>query len=460
MEDNNAIGLLEFNLLLKEIIEGNFMGDIWLIAEIADLKVNSASGHCYMELIEKKNNQVVAKIRANIWSFNYQRIAQRFFKNTGTTLQNGIKILFTASVNFHEIYGPSLVIKNIDENYTLGDHEKNKTEIFNRLQKEGLLQKNKIINWPVFIKKIAVISSENAAGYEDFCHQLHYNAKQFVFHTTLFPSLMQGEHIYKNIIDQINEIIIRKEDFDCIAIIRGGGASMDLNGFNNYELCKTIAMCPLPVVSGIGHDRDHTLLDEVVHTKLKTPTAVAEFFVSKAQDMLEYIEGLKDAIEQISKEKISRNKLRINKLGIGLFEKSSGFSKQQNQKINTVKENLSVLVFKKIKQHETFLREVPARVKSYLMQLNQKQYIVLNQFHQQLEYTNKSNFQKQKNKIAQYQQTVKYLNPQNVLNRGYTMVKNQQNFIKSVSDFNPNEEFVVIFKDGEKTIKYNLDGKK
>jgi exodeoxyribonuclease VII large subunit len=270
MENNAAIGLLELNVLIKEIIEGNFMGDIWIIAEIADLKVNSASGHCYLELIEKKNNQVIAKMRANIWSFNYQKIAQKFFRATGSSLQNGLKILFTASLTFHEIYGPSLVIKNIDENYTLGDHEKNKKDIFNRLLKEGLIAKNSQLELPVFTKKIAIISSENAAGLEDFLSQLHNNPKKFIFNTTLFPAIMQGEKIYSSIISQIESIQNQDEHFDCIAIIRGGGAIMDLNGFNNYDLCKCIAECSLPVISGIGHDRDHTLVDDVVHTKLNT----------------------------------------------------------------------------------------------------------------------------------------------------------------------------------------------
>jgi exodeoxyribonuclease VII large subunit len=454
MENNAAIGLLELNVLIKEIIEGNFMGDISLIAEIADLKVNSASGHCYLELIEKKNNQIVAKMRANIWSFNYQKIAQKFFKNTGTSLQNGLKILFSASVTYHEIYGPSLVIKNIDENYTLGDHEKNKKEIFNRLLKEGLIGKNAQLELPVFTKKIAVISSENAAGWEDFLNQLHHNPKKFVFQTTLFPATMQGEQIYTSIIHQIERIQNQKDDFDCIAIIRGGGASMDLNGFNNYELCKCIAECSLPVISGIGHDRDHTLVDDVVHTKLKTPTAVAEFFINKFQDIYEYLSGLKDALEQISREKIVRNKQKINRLGLMLVEKSSVFNKRQNKKVNDLKEELSHLCLQKISKNQSLLQSIPVKLNNIISQNNQSKQHILTNIQQKLRYSFGSIVQKQHNILQKHQQSIKYLNPQNVLNRGYVLVKNQeQKIVKSKQEFNPNQNFTIVFKDGEQIIK-------
>jgi exodeoxyribonuclease VII large subunit len=457
--DNNAIGLLELNSLIKEIIEGNFMGDIWLIAEIADLKVNSASGHCYLELIEKKNDQVVAKMRANIWSFNYQKIAQRFFKNTGTNLQNGLKILFSASVSYHEIYGPSLVIKNIDENFTIGDHEKNKKEIYNRLLKEGFIGRNNQLELPVFTKKIAVISSDNAAGLEDFLNQLHHNPKKFVFETTLFPAIMQGEKIYISIIQQLLAIQQQKEEFDCIAIIRGGGANMDLNGFNNYELCKCIAECSLPVISGIGHDRDHTLVDDVVHTKLKTPTAVAEFFIRKSQDIYEYLEGLKTAFEQITREKLVRNKQKVNRLGLMLVEKSSVFNKKQNKKINELKDDLGHFCIKVINHNKNQLQNIPVKLSNVVKQNKQIKTHKLLNLHQKLVFSFGNITQKQTNLLDQCQKTLKYLHPQNVLNRGYAIIKNQnQVIVKSKNEFNVNEKFTIVFKDGEKTIINKANG--
>jgi exodeoxyribonuclease VII large subunit len=457
--DDNAIGLLELNNLIKEIIEGNFIGDIWLIAEIADLKVNSASGHCYLDLIEKKNNQIVAKMRANIWSINYQKIAQRFFKNTGTSLQNGLKILFSASVSYHEIYGPSLVIKNIDENFTLGNHEKNKKEIYNRLLNEGFVGRNHQLEMPIFTKKIAVISSENAAGLEDFLNQLHHNPKKFVFETTLFPAIMQGEQIYSGIIQQLLAIQQQKDKFDCIAIIRGGGASIDLNGFNNYELCKCIAECNLPVISGIGHERDHTLVDDVVHTKLKTPTAVAEFFIRKSQDIFEYLEGIKAALEQVTREKILRNKQKVNKLGLLLVDKSFVFNKKQNKKINELKDDLGQFCIRVINKNKNQLQNIPIKLSNLAKQNKQIKTHKLVNLHQKLIFSFGNITQNQNNLLNQYNKTLKYLHPQNVLNRGYTIIKNQNQFIvKSENEFNVNEKFTIVFKDGEKIINNVING--
>ncbi len=285
MQDFNHVSLSQLNAMIREAIEMNFLDEIWLVAEIAEMRIAGA-GHCYLDLVEKRENRIVARMRANIWKFQYDRITSRFFAATGSSLQKGMKVLFSVSISFHEQYGISLVVKNIDPSYSLGDLERKKKEIIQQLTKEGLVGKNGQLELEIVPKKIAIISSETAAGYDDFLNQLNNNSGGYLFEVQLFQSTMQGDGVEGSIINNLE--VIRKDDFDCVVIIRGGGASLDLAGFDNYNLGKAIAEFPIPVLTGIGHERDETIADIVSHTKLKTPTAVAEFLIEKMQNFEEY----------------------------------------------------------------------------------------------------------------------------------------------------------------------------
>lgn len=259
----------------------------WVVAEIAELRV-AHNGHCYLELVEKsEDNRFVAKVRANIWAYTYRNLGTWFERMAGEPLRSGMKILANAEVQYHPLYGLSLNIRDLDPNYTLGERARQRMETIRQLQDEGVLEMNKELSLPIAPQRIAVISSATAAGYGDFTHQLARNPRAYRFVAQLFPAVMQGDAAVESIISAMHQVYEQQEDFDVLVLIRGGGAQTDLDCFDAYDLAAHLAQFPLPVLTGIGHDRDETVADLVAHTSLKTPTAVAEFLING----LEAVEG-------------------------------------------------------------------------------------------------------------------------------------------------------------------------
>jgi exodeoxyribonuclease VII large subunit len=279
---DGQISLTELNFLIKESLDVSFPEQLWVIAEIGELKVNRA-GHCYIELVEKDNNtdKIKARSRATIWTWQFRFIQPYFETTTGQKLQAGLKVLVAVSVEFHEVYGISLNIKDIDPNYTLGDMARKRQEIINSLTEEGVFDMNKEIPLAEIPSRIAIISSPTAAGYEDFMSQLINNTEGYKFYTKLFPASMQGKEASSTIINALDYIYEYEDLFDLVVIIRGGGSQMDLSCFDDYDLALHVTQFPLPVVTGIGHEKDESIVDLVANTKLKTPTAVAEFLISQ-----------------------------------------------------------------------------------------------------------------------------------------------------------------------------------
>ena len=267
------------------------LSDVWITAETSDLR--SSGGHCYMELIQKDpdTGAVVARSRAVIWANAFARIGAEFFAATGSRLRSDMKIMARVSVNFHAAYGFSLIISDIDPAYTVGDLARRRNEILARLNEEGLADLNRSLPWPHTPCRIAIISAKGAAGYGDFVKHLHRNRQGLRFDTTLFTAALQGEHTSASVIAALENIMERVDDFDCVVIIRGGGAVSDLASFDDYELAANVAQFPLPIIVGIGHERDVTVLDFVANTRVKTPTAAAEFLISR---MAEALQRLRD----------------------------------------------------------------------------------------------------------------------------------------------------------------------
>lgn len=457
--EQNQLTLSQLNFLIKDTLEGNFMEDIWLIAEIAEIR-NASSGHCYLELVEKKNQKTIARIRANIWSFNYQRISGQFFKATGDTIKAGMKILCFATVGFHEVFGLSLVIKNIDENYSLGELERQKKEILARLVKEGLTNLNKAKEFPMLPKKVALISSSSAAGYEDFMNQIENNPNQYNFNITFFNALMQGDGLGVSIIAQLNEIIKQINQFDIVVILRGGGAAMDLQGFNDYELCKVIAQFPIPVISGIGHERDHTLVDEVTHTKVKTPTAAAEFLIGKFEEIDAYLQGQKEALVYVTKELVNKYKRKNQKVGLNIIQLTKAF---QKQKINDIQGNKNKFINaskKQLQKHQQLINYFPRNIKTNLQnytKTEQKKHLDIIKM---ISVSKKNLIQKKQLSLVNKKQIVDLTNPINVLKRGYSIIKNNEGgYIKSALEFDKQTKMEVIFKDGERSFEITNDKK-
>src|SRR5574344_1671748 len=309
-----STSLYELNSMVKETIELTMADEYWVEAELSE--VREARGHCFLELIQKDahNNTPIAKAQAKIWVSRWMLLRPLFERVTGEHLRVGMKVLLCVTPSFHQAYGFSWIVDDIDPTYTVGDMARRRQEIIDHLKKAGIFTMNKELEIPMFAQRIAVISSETAAGYGDFCHQLSNNPYGLVFHTNLFPAVMQGEQVETSIIQALNAIYDSINDFDVVVIIRGGGATSDLSGFDTQELAENVAQFPLPVITGIGHERDDTILDLISNTRVKTPTAAAEFLVDRLKRVLDHIEELQTKIVNTITQRIKVEKLHIDNI--------------------------------------------------------------------------------------------------------------------------------------------------
>ena len=292
--EQQALSLHELNGLVKRSIRSCLPDTYWIQAELSDVRTNY-SGHCYLEFVQKdaSGNNLIAKARGTIWSNIFKMLKPYFEQETGQAFTSGIKVLVEVSVEFHELYGYSLTVLDIDPTYTVGDMERKRREILRQLEEEGVIDLNKELEMPILPQRVAVISSATAAGYGDFCNQLANNPRGYGFRTELFSAIMQGERVEESIIAALDAIYERMKEFDVVVIIRGGGATSDLSGFDTYELAANCAQFPLPIITGIGHERDDTVLDKVAHTRVKTPTAAAEYLIAR-------MDKCADALDEMS----------------------------------------------------------------------------------------------------------------------------------------------------------------
>ena len=299
MMEAQALSLYELNGLIKRSIRSCMPDTYWVQAELSDVRSNY-SGHCYLEFVQKDvaGNNLIAKARGTIWSNIYKMLKPYFEQETGQTFASGIKVLVQVAVEFHELYGYSLTVLDIDPTYTVGDMARKRREILRQLEEEGVIDLNKELDMPMLPQRIAVISSATAAGYGDFCNQLQNNPRGYDFHTELFPAIMQGERVEETILAALDAINERMDEFDAVVIIRGGGATSDLSGFDTYLLAASCAQFPLPIITGIGHERDDTVIDSVAHTRVKTPTAAAEFLIAKLDKCADVLDEMSSRLMQ------------------------------------------------------------------------------------------------------------------------------------------------------------------
>ena len=311
---NEALTLFELNSLVRELVEVSFDKPYWVVGELSDASTPAFGGHFYGELVQKDeaSDRIVARARITCWARNYNIIRLRFQKEAGETLRKGLQVKLLVKVSFHEQYGYSLNVLDIDSTFTLGDLAKRRREILLQLEKDGILHDNQSLPLPRLLRRIAVISSPTAAGYGDFCHQLEQNDFGFRFDVKLFPAVMQGEQVPESIIAAL-EAIASPPTFDLVVIIRGGGASSDLSDFDSYELAACIAQYPLPVLTGIGHERDETVLDFVAHTRVKTPTAAAAFIIQHQAAEAALLDDLYMRLTRLADDRIYREKQRLER---------------------------------------------------------------------------------------------------------------------------------------------------
>lgn len=312
---DNSLTLYELNNRVRNVLNEGMAESYWVTAELSDVRSN-ATGHCYMELVQKdeKSKNLIAKARATIWANTYVLLKPYFEKETGQPFESGIKVLVKVSVEFHELYGLSLTISDIEPSYTIGELARNRREILLQLEAEGVLNLNKELEIPTLPQRIAVISSATAAGYGDFCNQLKNNGNGFVFYPVLFPAIMQGERTEESIIAALNRIAKHQELWDVVVIIRGGGSTSDLSGFDTYNLATNCAQFPLPIITGIGHERDDTVIDAVAHTRVKTPTAAAELLVGFINETASQLNGYIREVTSGVTDRMQQEKHRISLL--------------------------------------------------------------------------------------------------------------------------------------------------
>lgn len=320
--DKRHITLLQLQTMIKTQLDQQFALPLWVVAEISEMKVNY-SGHCYLELVEKGgDNQVpCAKTSAVIWRSAYGAISSYFSSATGGELRVGLKVLLKVAVNYHQLYGLSLQIQDIDPMYTMGDMERQRQLTIERLLSDGVYDMNRTLGLPPIIQRIAVVSSRNAAGYQDFINEL--GRAPYYFAIELFDAFMQGNDAERSIVDALEQIAARMDEFDTVVIIRGGGSQSDLACFNSYRLCSHIAQFPLPVITGIGHDKDQSVADLVAAVALKTPTAVATMLVDSLMEVDNYFDTLHDNLLQVTVGALDTQKRRVHSASISLSQVST-----------------------------------------------------------------------------------------------------------------------------------------
>lgn len=466
------VSLSELQRQVKGKLEDLFSMPVWVKAEISEMTVNR-SGHCYLDLVETQEgtDTVIARCRATIWSYTFRMLRPYFETTTGQAFTEGLKVLLQAKVEYHEIYGFSLNIRDIDPVYTLGDMARQRREILLRLQEAGVLEMNKDLELPMVPQHIAIISSPTAAGLQDFMNQLHKNPYGFVFYTKLFPAVMQGMDAPRSITDSLEQIFMHEEMFDAVVIIRGGGAQIDLACFDNYELAFNVAQFPLPVITGIGHDKDDTVIDMVAHTRMKTPTAVAEFLITGAlqfsqqlgeiqkqfMDLItnqleDHRNRLNDGADQLSilvNQLIIKQKNRLNIARLQLTNSADAFLTSQLSELKTVTVSAKNQVSRFV-THQNHQLDQSGRQIGYILrrQMMKKQNSLV-QYQQLVKIRTQETIRAEKKSLASIQDKLRLVDPLNILKRGYSLTLVNGKILKSVKLINKGDVLETQLKDGK-----------
>lgn len=408
-----GLSLFELNALVRKNLALCLPDEYWVQAEMSDVRTHS-NGHCYLEFIQKdpKGNHLIAKARGTIWANVFRMLKPYFEEATGQPFMSGIKVLVKVTVEFHELYGYSLMVHDIDPIYTVGDMVRRRKEILKQLEEEGVLTLNKELEIPLLPQRVAVISSATAAGYGDFSHQLQSNARNYYFYTELFAATMQGNQVEESVLDALDRVMQRLADFDVVVIIRGGGATSDLSGFDTYLLAAACAQFPLPVITGIGHERDDTVLDSVAHTRVKTPTAAAEYLINCVDEAALLLDSLSEQLRTVVARRI----------------------KQEKYHLESIRNYIPSVALKKLSN---------ARMEVFTLQnrLRQSATLLLSE---------------QKHKLKLLKQRIADASPEKLLKRGYSMTLKDGKIVKNASDVLPGDMLTTRLAKGE--VKSRVEG--
>ena len=331
----NPLTLYSLNNLVREAVSDALPARYWVTGELSEVR-EAVNGHCYIELVQRNEatNELVAKARGTIWARIYSLLRPYFLEQTGHAFAQGLKVLLQVSVNFHELYGYTLDVCDIEPAYTIGDMARKRQLVIKQLTEEGVIGLNKELQFPLLPQKVAVISSSTAAGYGDFCDQLHNNGYGFVFYTKLFPAPMQGSGVEQGVIDALDRIARDLDFWDVVVIIRGGGAVSELSCFDTYELANNCAQFPLPIVTGIGHRRDESVLDIVAHTSAKTPTAAAELLIHAMLAQAQWLADVQQGVVAAVRGRVDEEKRRLQSLVQRIPVVTALFMQEQHHKLD------------------------------------------------------------------------------------------------------------------------------
>lgn len=401
------ITLKQLQQQIKSAVEQTLPLPVWVVAEVAELKVNY-SGHCYLELVEKSepkrggSSVPAAQARAVIWRSQWAMLAPYFRQQTGSELEVGMKILAKVLVSYHELYGLSLQISDIDPNYTLGEVERQKQITIAQLQADGVWDMNRELELPYLVQRIAVVSSAAAAGYRDFMNELREGG--YAFRCDLYDAVVQGAAAEESICAALDEVALKQEQYDAVVLIRGGGSASDLSCFNSYRLCSYVAQFPLPVLTGIGHDKDTSVADMVAHTPLKTPTAVAAWLVERMARIEGWLEEMMVQLASLATARTKSEELRLERLMAELKLQAATYCQRSEAQMKLMLEQLQSLVARRL--------------------------------------------EKEKNRLEVAQRSVEALSPQRIMQLGFAVVRSGGRLLKSVEDAQVGELIEIELKDG------------
>lgn len=454
--NNVALSLRQYTSEIANSIRTNpVLQSRWVIAELSD--VSERGGHCYMELVEKDDRGVtIARLRGTIWANNFAyKIKPKFEQITGQKFKSGLKVMLFGSASFHEQYGLSFNITDVDPSFTIGDMERIRREIIETLTREGVVNCNRMLQMPRVPQRIAIISAKGAAGYGDFMNQLQSNPVGFKFYTHLFEATMQGETTSKSVIKALNDIEMTIDLWDCVVIIRGGGATSDLNGFDNLELARRVAMFALPVVVGIGHERDRTVLDDIANVRVKTPTAAAEWLIMCAQQTLDQALALANQVARyvkdrtsgaskqlshiegtipiIAKQQIIKSKSNLAAIASALPYMTKNRILSANRTIDALARDVQHSAIVKISAAQTYLKTMSDAL------ANAAPKAIANQ----------------DKRLKALENIVEALSPQKTLRRGFSLTKVNGKTVKSIDQLADNDVITTYLADGEITSVVN-----
>ena len=401
-----SLSLYELGRLIRRTLNQGLPDAYWVQAELSEVR-EAYNGHCYIELVQKaeRGNALLAKARGTIWANIYKMLRPYFENATGQRFAAGIKVLLQVSVEYHEQYGLSLTVHDIDPTYTLGDMARRRREILMQLEEEGVLTLNKELPMPTLPQRIAVVSAAGAAGYGDFCDQLMGNPYGFVFYPKLFPAVMQGDRVEETVIAALDRIAAERDEWDVVVIIRGGGATSDLSGFDTYPLAANCAQFPLPIITGIGHERDDTVLDMVAHTRVKTPTAAAEYLIATLSDAAAALDALVASLTANLTECIHREEAR--------------------------------------------LQQIATRLPSLLALVHTRQLHRIEQIESRLKVAGAHSLEKQQHRLQLIEKIIEGASPAHILQRGYSITRCDGRVVRNAASLPAGTVLTTEFADGQ-----------